>query len=239
LQRSQRDGSGIGHAKLGCLLHQAREALSPSATHRVQHLCHGCSLRDACCCDQKALSESHQVIRRPLAVTSMFRSLGRVYGAGWRFSDCCCRLRRLGLRCGFYPQPLAAGAFAAIAREQGPSDRFRPLPTTSPHRQSDAPRGGGPGTAARKLIAHLTVQRAGFAQSAGDGHPRGGDRKSDKTVGSRIERAPDDESDAAPAAPARSCRLHCVVVSFCTRPAPRFGASRFRQQTRYVGRKDS
>src|SRR5215472_9700054 len=65
LQRSQWDRSRIDHAKLGGLLHQAREALSPSATHRVQHTVSWMLLRDGC--DQKVLSESHQVTRRLLA----------------------------------------------------------------------------------------------------------------------------------------------------------------------------
>src|ERR1700745_3361847 len=68
LQRSQRDRSRIDHAKLGCLLHQAREALSPSATHRVQHTVSWLLPPGCLCCDQKALSESQQVIRRPLAL---------------------------------------------------------------------------------------------------------------------------------------------------------------------------
>src|SRR6516165_5309075 len=67
LQRSQRDRSHIDHAKLGCLLHQAREALSPLATHRVQHTVSWLLPPGCLCCDQKALSESHQVIRRLLA----------------------------------------------------------------------------------------------------------------------------------------------------------------------------
>lgn len=53
-------------AKPGCLLHQAREALSPSATHRVQHTVSWLLPPGCLCCDHRALSESHEVIRRPL-----------------------------------------------------------------------------------------------------------------------------------------------------------------------------
>ena len=67
LQRSQRDRLRIDHAKLDGLLHQAREALPPSAIHPVQHTVSWLLPPGCLCCDQKALSESHRVIRRPLA----------------------------------------------------------------------------------------------------------------------------------------------------------------------------
>ena len=59
-----------------------------------------------------------------------------------------------------------------------------------------------------KLIAHLTAERAALGKTEVMGIRRVGDHKSDKTVGSHIERAHGHEPDAAPAAPTHSYRLH-------------------------------
>jgi hypothetical protein len=66
-QQSHQAQSRIVHAKPDCPLHQVREALSSLATHRVRHTASWLLPPGWLCCDHQALSESHQVIRRPLA----------------------------------------------------------------------------------------------------------------------------------------------------------------------------